>query len=292
LTGLPGAAAPPAGEAQLTRAVEKVLTGQSSGQTDFLGLSPYSRTTTGASRRATVPEGDPEEAVVAEAPEEVKPARRGRRRRDDEAETETEVGPSPARRITHLRELIIAAALVVVLAGTGLTLHLTGVLPTNRPDPTPTGSTAESTPTLSASPGQLGATQQIIGRPFVNGDLALTVQAYTDQLTEIGQDAEGRPYSAENGQFVVVEVEVINNGEVEHQFIADGQAIRTDLGHTFTNELKSAYLLPDNMLGRIALAPGVPQHGYLVFDIGADEQPIALEFAGDAGTSPVTIPLG
>jgi hypothetical protein len=145
--------------------------------------------------------------------------------------------------------------------------------------------TASATP----SPGTSGATQWSIGTTFVNGDFAMTVLGVEGSLTQIG---ESGTWTSEEGQFVVISVELEYTGRVTGYFPPDEQRLTVTSGATYVNDVESSFRAQANALGQEALRPGVPQRGCLVFDIPTNETPVALEFVGDILSTPVTIPLG
>jgi hypothetical protein len=179
------------------------------------------------------------------------------------------------------------------IAGLGVVLmllagHTIGADPMLAPPVTPT-SMPRPTSVATPSPGTSGATQWSMGTTFVNGDFAMRVLGVDEGLTQIG---ESGTWTSEEGQFVVITVELEYTGHATGYFPPDEQRLRVASGAEYGNDIESSFRAQSNALGQEALIPGTPQRGCLVFDIPTGETPAALEFVGDILSTPVTIPLG
>jgi hypothetical protein len=187
------------------------------------------------------------------------------------------------------------AAVVVVAAIATTAVFLTNRAESNGPGPAQPGASASggtsASPTgqPSPSPGQPGATEWSLGTPFTNGETTVTILDYVDELSEIGSDGT---WTAEQGEFVILEVEVVYTGKEPVYFPPDEQKLQTADGQTYANDITTAYRYQAHTLGQDSLEPNKPQVGYLAFDIPEDQEPTALLFKGDFLSQPVTIPLG
>ncbi|MDR3202011.1 MAG: DUF4352 domain-containing protein [Bifidobacteriaceae bacterium] len=214
----------------------------------------------------------------------------------DSAPPEAPEHGRPARSTARL--WIGIGAAVATIGAAGVILLLTAFHVIGGADAPPASPSATATPTAgpitSAGPtpaaGQAGATAWSQTTEFVNGDFRLTLRDYTDQLTEIGDDGS---WTAEQGQFVILEIEVEYTGDGDSgYFPLDEQRLMTDVGRSYPDDITSAVRYHDHPLGKTSLVPGTPLVGYLVFDIGKDERPTELRFVGDFLSPPVSIPLG
>jgi hypothetical protein len=177
---------------------------------------------------------------------------------------------------------IVALAVVLALAS-GHVIGGEGV-------PTPSATGASAAAGVATPPaGQAGATAWSTGRTFVNGDFRMTLLEVEQGLTQIGGSGT---WTSEQGQFVVVTVEVEYTGSGTGYFPPDEQRLRVATGSEYGNDVESAFRAGSEALGQDALAAGQPTRGYLVFDILATDSPTGIEFVGDILSSPVTIPLG
>jgi hypothetical protein len=178
------------------------------------------------------------------------------------------------------------------IVGMGLVLALAaGQVIGQGEAPEPTSAVSGPVPTGSATPrpGTPGATQWSIDNEFVNGDYSMKLLSIEPGLTQLGDSGT---WTSEQGQFVVISVEVKYAGSGSAYFPLDSQRLRVASGLEYADDVESSLRDQANELGRDALRPGLPQRGALVFDIPADTVPTALEFVGDFLAPPVTIPLG
>jgi hypothetical protein len=202
--------------------------------------------------------------------------------------------PHLARRYRRLVAIGIGAlsavlAVVLVLWGT----HVIGGHPHTTATSKASGSTSHkaSTPRKGTTPkaGAPGATAWSTGRTFKNGDYSLKLVNVLTGLTQIGTN---NSWTAENGQFVIMEIQVTytaKNGS--GTFPPSLQELVTSTGKSYGDDLKSAIQYHDHTLDQ-PLPHGQPRTGYLAFDIGTAEKPTALKFVGNFLDPAVTIPLG
>jgi hypothetical protein len=202
--------------------------------------------------------------------------------------------PHLARRYRRLVAIGIGAlsavlAVVLVLWGT----HVIG----GHPHTTATSHASRSTSQKASAPkngatpkpGAPGATAWSTGRTFKNGDYSLKLVNVLTGLTQIGTN---NSWTAENGQFVIMEIQVTytaKNGS--GTFPPSLQELVTSAGKSYGDDLKSAIQYHDHTLDQ-PLPHGQPRTGYLAFDIGTAEKPTALKFVGNFLDPAVTIPLG
>jgi hypothetical protein len=206
------------------------------------------------------------------------------KRRQWHHKASTALGFHPPRRHLSAKTSIalIVAAVLVLLAIPVTIIGVTGGF--DRPVETPQP-VAPSSP----APGEAGATAWSLGRDFASGDFTLELVAYEDALAALAEDGSE---IAENGQWVLVEIKVRNNGTKEGTFIPDQQVLIVETGQTFNNEPASALAHADFKLGVSPIAPGGTQTGFFAFDIPIDARATELRLVGRLGESPVSVPLG
>jgi hypothetical protein len=139
------------------------------------------------------------------------------------------------------------------------------------------------------SPGAAGATDWTLGRTFESGEYSLTIRTYADAMASL---TEQGTWTAENGQFVILEISVTYNGRGEGAFLPAEQRLVTNTGASYTADVKTAQAYKVHTLGARPMSPGKAEVGYLAFDIPQTDKPAALEFVADLGSEPLTIPLG
>ncbi|MDR2253706.1 MAG: DUF4352 domain-containing protein [Bifidobacteriaceae bacterium] len=190
----------------------------------------------------------------------------------------------PQRRLSTRATIGVGVASLLVLVGivTGAAA-LTGAF--NHPTPTPAPVQEITVP----APGQSGATRWSLGRSFDSGGFSLKIVSYEDGIGALASDGSE---ISEHGQWVLIQIEVTNNGEKEGTFVPNQQFLITDDGQRFPNEPASALRHKPSPLGTAIIAPGEYQSGYLAFDIPLDRHPTELELVGRVGELPVTVPLG
>ena len=102
-------------------------------------------------------------------------------------------------------------------------------------------------------------------------------------------EAERRQERVESaaGQFVVVTLNLVNNGETPATFLSDQQVL-TAGGQTFTPDTEGTFYL-----GGISavLYPGEPVDMTIAFDVPAGSTPESLQVFGDLGSAGATISL-
>ncbi|MCL1898185.1 MAG: hypothetical protein FWG16_05125 [Micrococcales bacterium] len=198
----------------------------------------------------------------------------------------------PHRFFAHLgfhrpgaRPVMTIVALVVLLALVGGATFLVVRLSRSDPPP-PIVATQEATP----SPGSAGATAWSKDHVFTDGgNFRFRIVSITDGLLSLTNNDLNL---SERGQFYVVELEVIWEGEQDGTFFAYEQVLGTSQGQTYHNEPESASIYCGVALGAEVLQRGQPQRGCLVFDIPKDQYPDRLELMGALGRDLVTVPLG
>jgi hypothetical protein len=153
--------------------------------------------------------------------------------------------------------------------------------------------TTKPTPSAKASvmprPGDTGATTWSLNRSFQAGDFTLRIVDYQEGLPALAETGE---QVSENGQWILMEISVTNNGAQEGTFVPEQQVLLTDSGEEAVNEPASALAHAEFNLGTTPIKSKQTQTGFLAFDIPLDCKPTALQFVGKLGQNTVTVPLG
>ncbi|MCL2788994.1 MAG: DUF4352 domain-containing protein, partial [Micrococcales bacterium] len=179
---------------------------------------------------------------------------------------------------------VLAIVLIVVALSSGEPDEDPAAFPT-----APTTSVTEPSTPTGPSPGQRGATAWSKGREFVSGDYSMIINGIDTGQTELGDDGS---WTAANGTFIVFDVVVTYTGDGKGQFPPNMQKLVMADGRAYDADVASLSVLPREPLGTGPLDPNLATPGYLVFDVGTDDVPHALEFKGDILSPTITIPLG
>ncbi|WP_366515346.1 DUF4352 domain-containing protein [Mycolicibacterium frederiksbergense] len=147
------------------------------------------------------------------------------------------------------------------------------------------GTTAPATdstdPTGTAEGEVIGAGGQVS-----DGDVAITSNGVEITPTVSAADNEMLTKTA-SGEFVVVRLTLLNNGELPATFLADQQVLNAG-GQTFNTETESTFYL-----GGISavLYPGQPVDVAFAYDVPPGTAPESLEVHGDLASPGVVLPL-
>jgi hypothetical protein len=141
------------------------------------------------------------------------------------------------------------------------------------------------------SPGEKGATDDIVGKTFKNGGFEIKILSYESEITLLG---ETNRYVPQKGQFVVINVKITNiNSENPGDLIIQNQKLKTNSGKRYSTNVDLAALLnKTNVFGTKNITKGTSQTGYLVYDIPKNNYGIALNFESSIHIKPTVIPLG
>lgn len=142
----------------------------------------------------------------------------------------------------------------------------------------PTAATTDS-----ADPGSTAAPA---AGSAVDGDVTITQNGVEITPTVSAVDNEFLTKTAA-GQFVVVKLNLVNNGESPATFLSDQQVL-TAGGQTFNADTESTFYL-----GGISavLYPGEPVDVTIAFDVPAGSTPESIQVFGDLGSQGATINL-
>lgn len=188
--------------------------------------------------------------------------------------------------------LIGIGALLVVLAGvlvwafafadpgTGTT-EATGTDGASETAETAGSATDSADPAESTSAAPTGGGAQV-----VDGDVTITSNGVEITPTVVAAENELLTKSA-SGEFVVVRLTLLNNGELPASFLADQQVL-TAGGQTFNPETESTFYL-----GGISavLYPGQPVDVAFAFDVPPGTAPESLQVHGDLASPGAVLPL-
>jgi hypothetical protein len=192
----------------------------------------------------------------------------------------------PRRHLSRTASIALIAAAVLAVVGVPVAiLTASGAFERQTPSAPPSVVTADAAPL----PGESAATDWSVGRSFESGDFSLEIVAYQDGLSALSADESE---ISENGQWVLVEIAVKNNGAKEGTFVPDQQILIVDSGAEYSNEPASALRHAESKLGALPIEPGQSQTGFLAFDIPIDSRATELRLVGRIGEPPVTVPLG
>ncbi len=126
-----------------------------------------------------------------------------------------------------------------------------------------------------------------MGTPVEVGDFTITINSFDTGLTTVGSEYFG---ADAQGQFVVVDASIMNNGKKAETFWTDSMTLidEQDREHSYSSDgsiyLDGAWLLDE-------INPGNTLQGKFVFDIPADATPTAVKVEDGIFGTPVTIAL-
>ncbi|WP_395308277.1 DUF4352 domain-containing protein [Mycobacterium sp. AMU20-3851] len=188
--------------------------------------------------------------------------------------------------------LIGIGALVVVLVGVLIWVLTSRGSDSDTSEATGADETSEvagatGPATESADQSQAPAEAPTGGGPqVVDGEVTITGKGFEVTPTVAAVENEMLTKSAA-GEFVVVRLTLLNNGELPATFLAD-QQILTAGGQTYNPETESTFYL-----GGISavLYPGQPADVAIAFDVPAGTAPESIEVHGDLASAGGVIPL-
>lgn len=179
---------------------------------------------------------------------------------------------------------VLVAVLVWAFAfadpGTGST-EATGAEETSEAAGTTAPATDSTDPAGTAEGEVIGAGGQVS-----DGDVAITSNGVEITPTVSAADNEMLTKTA-SGEFVVVRLTLLNNGELPATFLADQQVLNAG-GQTFNTETESTFYL-----GGISavLYPGQPVDVAFAYDVPPGTAPESLEVHGDLASPGAVLPL-
>lgn len=198
--------------------------------------------------------------------------------------------PAPASPLKGY--LIGVGALLVVLIGVLVwafaftdpgtaTTEATGADGSSEAAETRGAATDSAAPTESAAPEVIGTDGQV-----VDGDVTITSKGVEITPTVAAVDNEMLTKTAA-GEFVVVRLTLLNNGELPATFLADQQVL-TAGGQIYNTETESTFYL-----GGISavLNPGEPVDVAVAFDVPPGTAPESVQVHGDLGSPGAVLPL-
>ena len=198
--------------------------------------------------------------------------------------------PAPASPLKGY--LIGVGALLVVLIGVLVwafaftdpgtaTTEATGADGSSEAAETTGAATDSAAPTETAAPEVTGTDGQV-----VDGDVTITSKGVEITPTVAAVDNEMLTKTAA-GEFVVVRLTLLNNGELPATFLADQQVL-TAGGQIYNTETESTFYL-----GGISavLNPGEPVDVAVAFDVPPGTAPESVQVHGDLGSPGAVLPL-
>lgn len=201
-----------------------------------------------------------------------------------------EAEPTPANPLKGY--LIGVGALLVVLAGVLVWAFAfadpgTGTTEATEADGSSEAAGTTGAATDSAAPSEAAAAEiSGAGAQVTDGDVTITSKGVEITPTVSAVDNEMLTKTA-SGEFVVVRVTLLNNGELPATFLADQQVLNAG-GQTFNTETESTFYL-----GGISavLYPGAPLDVAFAFDVPPGTTPESVLVHGDLGSAGAVLPL-
>lgn len=188
--------------------------------------------------------------------------------------------------------LIGVGALLVVLAGVLVWAFAFADRDSGTTEATGTDGASESAEVTDSTTDSADAAESTSAAPtgggaqVVDGDVTITSNGVEITPTVVAAENELLTKSA-SGEFVVVRLTLLNNGELPASFLADQQVL-TAGGQTFNPETESTFYL-----GGISavLYPGQPVDVAFAFDVPPGTAPESLQVHGDLASPGAVLPL-
>lgn len=187
--------------------------------------------------------------------------------------------------------LVGVGALLVVLVGVlvwalGFSDPGTGTTEATGADESSETQEATAAATDSAAPSETAADVPAAGGQVTDGEVTITGKGVEITPTVAAVDNEMLTKTA-SGEFVVVRLTLLNNGELPATFLADQQVLNAG-GQIYNTETESTFYL-----GGISavLYPGTPVDVAVAFDVPPGTTPESVQVHGDLGSPGAILPL-
>lgn len=180
--------------------------------------------------------------------------------------------------------VVLVAVLVWALGFAGPDTETTGASGADESSetPAPAGAPTDSTGPSDAAAAEAGGA----GGQVTDGDVTITSKGMEITPTVSAADNEMLTKSA-SGEFVVVRLTLLNNGELPATFLADQQVLNAG-GQTYNAETESTFYL-----GGISavLYPGTPVDVAFAYDVPPGTAPESVLVHGDLASEGAVLPL-